>query len=57
MYRPIKEMIDRKQILIDYGCTENDVMEDDRGEYILVEPELMDEDENESYDMRKVYLN
>lgn len=47
----------REQILLDYGREEKDVMEDDRGEYILVEPELMDEGENESGKMKKVYLN
>ncbi len=33
-----------------------DVLEDEDGEYILVEPNLMDEGENESAEMIKVYL-
>lgn len=38
------------------GLTFKDVMEDERGEYVLQEPELMDENEPEDGKFKQVYL-
>ncbi len=42
--------------LEEHGRTRSDIMEDEKGEYIMVEPNLMDEGEEESTKMVKVYL-
>jgi hypothetical protein len=44
-------------LLKELGRTWEDVMEDDKGEYVLVEPNLMDEGEPEDGKLKKVYLN
>lgn len=48
---------ERERFLADWGVRESDVLEDDKGEYIMVEPELMDDgDEPEGGKFRKIYL-
>lgn len=47
---------ERGDLLAEIGITEDDVFEDDKGEYYLQEPSLMDEGENESGKSRKIYL-
>lgn len=42
--------------LKDYGQSFKDVLEDEDGEYIMVEPDLMDEGESESGKFRQVRL-
>lgn len=42
--------------LADLGCSDKDVMTDEKGDYVLVEPSLMDEGESEDGAMVKVYL-
>lgn len=47
----------REQLLKEYGATEDEVLSDEKGEYVLREPELMDDgDEPEDGRMRRVYL-
>lgn len=46
----------REQLLKEHEITEADVMEDEKGEYFLKEPELMDEGEPEDGRPRKVYI-
>lgn len=42
--------------LSEAGFSRKDVMSDDKGEYVLLDPELMDEGEEEVGNMKKVYL-
>jgi hypothetical protein len=46
----------RSQWLKDKGMTEADVMQDEEGEFVWQDPEIMDEGENENYKPHKVYL-
>lgn len=52
------QKLNRADWLKDHGVIEQDVMWDEyyEQEYIMEEPMLMDEDENEDGRMRKVYL-
>lgn len=53
-----KEIIaEKKELwLQERGLTFKDVMEDEEGEYVLQEPELMDEGETEDGRYKQIYL-
>lgn len=52
-----EEIAERKLLWLEnYGCAFKDIMQDEEGEYILQEPSLMDESEEEDGKMKKIYV-